>query len=117
MITNQLGYLEQELALQTHALDCFINETEIRIAGKKLKNNISFLSNKMNNEIIKSAVNGLMPVLFNTVHKSGYMSQTWCNGIITPIFKSGAESDPSDYRGIRISSCLGKLFNSQPKTS
>ena len=38
------------------------------------------------------------------------MPQTWCNGIITPIFKSGVKSDPSNYRGICISSCLGKLF-------
>ena len=63
--------------------------------------------------MIKPAVNELMPVylkLFNTVLKSNVMSQTWCNGIITPIFKSGAESDPSNYRGICNSSCLGKLF-------
>ena len=38
------------------------------------------------------------------------MPQTWCNGIITPIFKRGVKSDPSNYRGICISSCLGKLF-------
>ena len=38
------------------------------------------------------------------------MPQTWCNGIITPIFKSGVKSDPSNYRGICISSCLGELF-------
>ena len=38
------------------------------------------------------------------------MPQTWCNGIITPIFKSGVKSDPSNYRGICISSCRGKLF-------
>jgi len=64
--------------------------------------------------MIISAVNELMPVylkLFNTVLKSGTMPQTWCNGIITPIFESGVkgESDPSNYRGIYISSCLGKL--------
>ena len=54
-----------------------------------------------------------MPVylkLFNTVLKSGVMPQTWCNGIITPIFKSSAESDPSNYYGICIFSCLGKLL-------
>ena len=30
--------------------------------------------------------------------------------MITPIFKSGNRSDPSNYRGICVSSCLGKLF-------
>ena len=29
---------------------------------------------------------------------------------ITPIFKSGTKSDPSNYPGICTSSCLGKLF-------
>ena len=48
MITNQLRNFEQELTLQTHALDYFINETEIRIGGKKLKNNIFFLRQKRN---------------------------------------------------------------------
>ena len=112
-MTNQLRNLEQELTPQTHALDYLINETEIRIAVKKLKNNKSSFSDKIKNEMIKSAVNELMPVylkLFNTVLRSGIMPQTWCNGIITPIFKSGVKSDPSNYRGICISSCLGKLF-------
>ena len=35
----------------------------------------------------------------------------WCEGIITPIFKSGNKQDPSNYRGICINSCLGKLFS------
>ena len=112
-ITNQIRNLEQELTLQTHAVDHFINKTEIRIAGRNLKNSKSSFSDKVKNEMIKSAVNELItvyPKLFNTVFKSGILPQTWCNCIITPIFKSGAESDPSNYCGICISSCLGKLF-------
>ena len=54
-----------------------------------------------------------MPVylkLFNAVLSSGTMLQTWCGGLITPIFKSGTKNDASNHRGICISSCLGKLF-------
>ena len=79
MITNQLRNLEQELAPQTHVLDYLINENEIRIAVKKLKNNKSSFSGKIKNEMIKSGVNELMPVylkLFNTVLRSGIMPQT-----------------------------------------
>ena len=36
--------------------------------------------------------------------------QNWCDGLIIPIFKTGSKTDPSNYRGICISSCLGKLF-------
>ena len=32
--------------------------------------------------------------------------------MITPIFKSGNKSDPSNYRGICVTSCLEKLFYS-----
>ena len=61
----------------------------------------------------KSSLNELMLIylkLFNAVLTSGTMPQTWCGGLITPIFKRGTKNDPSNYRGICISSCLGKLF-------
>ena len=106
MITNQLRNFEQELTLQTHALDYFINETEIRIAGKKLKNNIFFFQTKTKWLIRRKWNNASL----SKVLKSGIMPQTWCNGIITPILKSATESDSSNYRGICISSCLEKLF-------
>ena len=87
--------------------------TEIRTAAGKLKNNKSSFSDKIKNEMIKSSLNELMPVylkLFNTVLDLGTMPQMWCDGPITPIFKCGTKSDPSNYRGICISSCIGKLF-------
>ena len=34
----------------------------------------------------------------------------WTKGLITPIYKSVDQSDPSNYRGICVTSCLGKLF-------
>ena len=36
--------------------------------------------------------------------------KTWCEGLISPIFKSGTLTDPGNYRGICVSSCLGKFF-------
>ena len=41
------------------------------------------------------------PFFFNTILKSGYLPA---------IYKSGDKSDPSNYRGICVSSCLSKLF-------
>ena len=63
--------------------------------------------------MIESSLDELMPVylkLFNIVFDLRTMPQTWCHGLITPIFKCGTKSDPSNYRGICISSCIGKLF-------
>ena len=42
--------------------------------------------------------------------KQFYTSNNWSNGIITALHKSGNKDDPSSFRGICISSCLGKLF-------
>ena len=40
------------------------------------------------------------------------MPDIWCQGLITPIYKSSDESDPTKYRGMCVSICLGKLFSS-----
>ena len=55
----------------------------------------------------------MLPVhhkLFNIVLNLGIVNKNWFSGLITPIFKSGVRNDPSNYRGICVSSCLGKLF-------
>lgn len=112
IICNELK-VEEDRKQQFRPLDYLITENEIRKAAKKLKNNKSSYSDKIRNEMIKASLNDLMPVyykLFNAVLSSGTMPQTWCDGLITPIYKSGGRSDPSNYRGICVSSCLGKLF-------
>ena len=94
-------------------LDYLITENEILKAAKKLKNNKSSYSDKIRNEMIKASINVLMSVyykLFNAVLNACSMPQTWCVSLITPICKSGGRSDPSNYRRICVSSCLGKLF-------
>ena len=94
-------------------LDHEITEQEIRQAVKKLKNKKSAFVDKIRNEMIKASLESLMPVfikLFNLILRSGKMPGMWCQGLITPIYKSGDRSDPTNYRGICVSSCLGKLF-------
>ena len=63
--------------------------------------------------MIKATIDTLMPVyykLFNSILRLGTTPRTWCGGLITPIYKAGGRSDPANYRGICVSSCLGKLF-------
>ena len=95
------------------SLDYFITENEIVTAAKRMKNNKSSFSDEIKNEMIKASLQDMMPVylkLFNSILISGKMPETWCRSLITPIYKSGDRSDPSNYRGICVSSCLGKLF-------
>ena len=68
---------------------------------------------KVNNEMIKNSVTILYPVyhkLCNLILQSGIYPMPGCEGSITPIFKSGTRSDPNNYSGICVSSCIGKFF-------
>ncbi len=49
--------------------------------------------------------------LFNSVLSRGIYPEMWARGYIIPIHKKGNASDPNNYRGITISSNIGKLFN------
>ena len=60
---------------------------------------------------LKSGINHLsapLVKLFNFIISKGTFADSWSTGMITPIFKSGNRSDPSNYRGICVTSCLGK---------
>jgi len=95
-------------------LDYLITENEILAAAKRLKNNKSSFSDKIKNEMIKASLHEMLPVyhkLFNSILNLGTMPQIWCGGLITPIYKSGGRlSNPANYWGICVSSCLEKLF-------
>ena len=51
-----------------------------------------------------------LKLLFNSILSTGSFLDIWRNNIIKPLYKSGLADDPSNYRGIAISSCLSKLF-------
>jgi len=98
------------------ALNRYFTEEEIRKSIKKLRNFKSSGLDDITNEFLKSAEDVLLPVLmvmFNKVLESGQIPEAWALGNIIPIFKNkGSNTDPSNYRGITLLSCMGKLFTS-----
>ena len=48
--------------------------------------------------------------LFNSILNHNDIIPDWLISIITPIYKKGSKADPSNYRGISLLSCFGKLF-------
>ena len=67
------------------------------------------------NEFIKHASTLFKQVLlklFNAIFNTGIFPKVWAIGEIVPIHKKGDVNDPSNYRGITLMSCLGKLFTS-----
>ena len=63
---------------------------------------------KSGSEILSSS----LCKLFNLTLEKGYFPPKWTVGYIVLIYKSESPDNPSNYRGISISSCLGKLFTS-----
>ena len=56
--------------------------------------------------MIKASIDTLIPVcekLFNSILNQRTMPQTWCGGLITPIYKSGGRSDPAKNTGVSVS--------------
>ena len=63
--------------------------------------------------MLKSGADILLPIickLFNLILDSGVFPKNWNETYQVPIYKSGDYLDCNNYRGIAISSCLGKLF-------
>lgn len=98
---------------QSCNLDYEITEKEIFAACKILKNNKASAYDMIRNEMLKSAVPYMCkPIMqaFNIILNSGKFPKSWRDGIIIPVHKHGSRLDVNNYRGITISSCLGKLF-------
>ena len=96
-------------------LDFPTSDKEILRTSKILKNKKASSFDLVKNEMIKASCGSLQSVnekLFNIILKAGIYPNTWCEGLTTPIFKSCDKSDPENYRGICVSSCLGKFFSS-----
>ena len=87
--------------------------TEIQTCIRKLKNKASGAGNILN-EFLKNCPDKVLLIivkLFNMVLESSVVPSEWCTGIIQALFKGkGSDQDPSNYRGITLLSCVGKLF-------
>ena len=66
------------------------------------------------NEMIKCSDRNMiehLQTLFNNIMESGYYPTSWNQGLNCSTCKSGKQNDLNNYRGIALSNCLGKLFN------
>ena len=96
-------------------LDFRITLEEITLAVKGLKSSKAPGIDAVSNDMIKCGFTILAPLLvktFNLVLSAGHFPAEWAKGRIVSLHKKGDVLDPSNYRGITISSCVGKLFNS-----
>ena len=102
----------EESLMRFNKLDCPFTEEEIKNGIKKLKNKTAAGTDRIRNEMLKSGRHFLMTSLkklFNLILETGTFPNCWSLGLTTPIFNSGEKSNPTNYRGICVTSCLGKL--------
>ena len=96
-------------------LDFKIEEHELNRAIKRLKSGKAKGPDMLQNEMIKHSCEFMAPVfvkIFNLILETGTYPDAWSRSYLITIFKSGELDNPSDYRGLCISSCLSKLFSS-----
>jgi hypothetical protein len=106
---------ELESNMYFNELDYRITKSEISEAISKLKCNKSPGLDRISNHMLKYGQSSLidsLQKLFNSCLIGGIYPNQWSSGIITVLHKSGDAHDPNNYRGITITSAIGKLMNS-----
>ena len=115
-LESSLQDLEKAMPLiNSTELDYSITMKEVSTAIERLHSNKSPGLDQISNRMLKHGKHYLLPgltKLFNACFNLGQYPSTWSDGIITAIHKSGNASDTNNYRGITITSVIGKLFNS-----
>ena len=95
-------------------LDYEISDKEMYDMIGKLKHKKTPGPDGIINEMIKCGKFYLAPLikkLFNHILTCGVFPSEWKKGFIINIHKAGSFTDPNNYRGITLSSCLGKMFS------
>ena len=96
-------------------LDYEITVHELLNASYILKDNKASGHDSISNEMIKCLIEvnpTILVKLFNVILTQNADIKNWVVSIITPIYKSGSKTHPTNYRGISVISCLSKLFSS-----
>jgi len=92
-----------------------ITRGEITAALKKCKLRKAQGLDGIMNEMLKYGQHVLLPMInkiFNLTLSSGIYPEQWAEGYVKPLFKCGNPLIKDNYRGITVTSCMGKLFNS-----
>ena len=86
---------------------------EVTNAVKSLKSNRAPGKDRITAEIIKASISKISDILLkllNVIFQTGIYPNQWKDGVTIPILKNGDPNDANNYRGITLTSCLGKVL-------
>ena len=78
------------------------------------RRNLNKIRYRLTSEMLKCSNHNLLNELkknFNRVLDSSYYPENQNHQMIYTIYKSGPKNEPSNYRGITLTGCLGKHFS------
>ena len=94
-------------------LDYVITHEELKQAAHILKPGKATGIDRISNEMISCLLTyypDIIIKLLNSIMQTNDIIPEWVLKVIVPIHKKGPKNNPSNYRGITLMSCLGKLF-------
>ena len=107
--TNQVNNIHRAPIFELTELELL----EVAILIRDLKPTSSCGVDGLNARIIKAAGPSIFPVLLHLINVSirqHIFPRVWKVGCVTPLFKDGSKSDPSNYHPISVLPCIGKLM-------
>ena len=107
-------FVSRDEPLNVDALDCPFTITEILKTISNLKRHKSpDMQNNVADFFIdsKDFISPYLVKIFNYIYDKGIYPESWCKGVIVPIFKKGDRSSASNYRGITLINIIAKIFS------
>ena len=112
--TNNEGTHQPDGLSECEMLDREFTVEEIQKVINSLKNNKACGIDNIIGEIFKNCYDLIQPFilkLFNILFKNGIYPESWCTGIISPIYKKGDVDDVKNYRGITLINVIAKIYS------
>ena len=108
------NYVRDNCDVLKSELDQPFTRSELLAAITGLSNNKAICFDRVSNEMLKASklvIWKQLLFLFNNILTSTVYPTDWRDSILFPLHKSDILSDPNNFRGLAVGSCLGKLFN------
>ena len=106
-------YEVESKRLPKGVLDADFTDDELVTALEKLEYYKACSFDQVRNESLKeggAALRSNLLKLFNWINSTEQVPKNWAQSLVVMLYKDGDKSDPGNYRGISLISCLGKLY-------